>query len=130
MRSVKPNPNMNRSLELLDAAGLVGAGGGSRDGGDQEHAVERAEELPRHRLIRREPRRGRGGGRRLLGADEAALQRHPRVPPRARRLAEAAREGGAPAPRGGRRRGHGHAGGWPARRRGRLADGGGDHGDG
>lgn len=122
---------MDRSLELLDAAGGVGAGGGGGDGGDEEHTVERAEELPRHRLIWREDRCGHSGGRRLLGADEAALEGDPRMAPRARRLAEAARESAA-APGGGRGRGDGYAGRravWGRRRLATAAAAAGDHGD-
>ena len=92
--------------------------------------MERAEELPRHRLITREAWRRRSSTRRLLRPDEASLEGDPRVPPRGRWLPEAAREGAAAA---GIRRGRrdGHAGGWEVWRRGRLADGGGggDHGD-
>jgi hypothetical protein len=119
---------MNRPLELVDAASGMGARGCRGNGGDEEHAVERAEQLPRHRLVRREARRGRNRGGRLLGADEAALKGDPRVTARGRRLAEAAREGAAATGVAGRRRRHRHAGWWWVRRRGRLA--GGDHGDG
>jgi hypothetical protein len=105
----------------------MGAGGCGGDGGDEEHAVERAEELPRHRLIMREAWGRRSSRRRLLRPDEAALEGDPRVPPRGRRLPDAAREGAAAA--GIRRgRGDGYAGRWEIWGRGRLADGG-DHGD-
>jgi hypothetical protein len=52
------------------------------------------------------------------------------VPPRGRRLLEAACEGAASAGVGrGRGRGDGHAGRWEVRWRCRLAEGAGDHGD-
>ena len=92
--------------------------------------MERAEELPRHRLITRKAWRRRSSTRRLLRPYEASLEGDPRVPPRGRWLPEAAREGAAAA--GVRRgRGDGHARGWEVWGRGRLADGGGggDHGD-
>lgn len=105
--------------------GPRGCGG---DSGDEKHAMERVEELPRYRLIRGKVRCGRSGRRRLLRPDKATLEGNPRVTPRGRRLPEAAREG-APAAGVGRGRGDAHAGGWGVQRRGRLADGGGDHGD-
>lgn len=86
---------MNRPLELLDAAGIVGAGGGGSYGGDEENSVERAEELPSHRLLWGEARCGHVGGRRILSADKAALEGDPRVAPRARGFAESARKGAA-----------------------------------
>ena len=106
----------------------MGPGGCGGDSGDEKHAMERAEELPRYRLIRGKARCGRSGRRRLLRPDKATLEGNPRVPPRGRRLPEAAREGTA-APGVRRGRGDGHAGGWEVRGRGRLADGGGDHGE-